>query len=206
MKKTAEKPMDVVFILDRSGSMSGSESDTIGGFNSYLKKNRKNNYLVTTVLFDDHYEKLYERKKIGEVEELDNETYYTRGCTALLDAVGKSIKLMEKKAKGKVVFVITTDGYENASREFKKEQIKEMITGHSDWEFMYIGADIDSYSEASSIGISASHTASYKKSKKGINILYDAVGTACKCCCKEMPLDDSWKKELDNYIKENKNS
>ena len=83
MKKTVEKPMDVVFILDRSGSMSGSESDTIGGFNSYLKKNRKNNYLVTTVLFDDHYEKLYERMKISEVEELNNETYYTRGCTAL---------------------------------------------------------------------------------------------------------------------------
>ncbi len=206
MKKTAEKPMDVVFILDRSGSMSGSESDTIGGFNSYLEKNRKNNYLVTTVLFDDHYEKLYERVKISEVEELNNETYYTRGCTALLDAVGKSIKLMEKKAKGKVMFVITTDGYENASREFRKEQIKEMITGHKDWEFMYIGADIDSYSEASSIGIRASHTASYKKSKEGINILYDAVGTACKCCCKEMPLDDSWKEKLDNYIKENKKS
>ena len=205
MKKTVEKPMDVVFILDRSGSMSGSESDTIGGFNSYLKKNRKNNYLVTTVLFDDHYEKLYERKKIGEVEELDNETYYTRGCTALLDAVGKSIKLMEKKAKGKVIFVITTDGYENASREFKKEQIKEMITGHSDWEFMYIGADIDSYREASSIGISASHTASYRKTKKGINILYEAVGTACKCCCNEMPLDNRWKEKLDSYIKENEN-
>jgi hypothetical protein len=205
MKKTAEKPMDVVFILDRSGSMSGSESDTIGGFNSYLKKNRKNNYLVTTVLFDDHYEKLYERMKISEVEELNNETYYTRGCTALLDAVGKSIKLMEKKAKGKVMFVITTDGYENASKEFKKEQVKEMITGHSDWEFMYIGADIDSYREASSIGISASHTANYRKSKKGINMLYDAVSVACECCCKKEPLDDGWKKKLDSYIKENEN-
>ncbi len=195
--------MDVVFILDRSGSMSGSESDTIGGFNSYLEKNRKNNYLVTTVLFDDHYEKLYERVKISEVEELNNETYYTRGCTALLDAVGKSIKLMEKKAKGKVMFVITTDGYENASREFKKEQIKEMITGHSDWEFMYIGADIDSYSEAGSLGIAKSHTASYRKSKKGIGMLYDAVGVACACCCREEPLGTSWKKKLDNYIKKN---
>ena len=204
MKKTAEKTMDVVFILDRSGSMGGSEADTIGGFNSYLKKNRKKDYLMTTVLFDHCYEKLYERKKISEVEELDDKTYYVRGSTALLDAVGKTIKQMEKKAKGKVMFVITTDGHENSSREFKKEQIKEMIEGHKEWEFMYIGADVDSYSEASSIGISASHTASYRKSKKGINMLYDAVSVACKCCCKEEPLDDGWKKELDNYIKENK--
>ena len=203
MKKSIEKQMDVVFILDRSGSMSGSEADTIGGFNSYLKKNRKKNYLVTTILFDDRYEKLYEQEKISEVEELDEKTYYVRGCTALLDAVGKTIKLMEKKAEGKVLFAITTDGYENASQEYTKEQIKEMITGHSDWEFMYIGADIDSYAEASAIGISASHTANYRKTKKGINMVYDAVAMACECCCKAEPLGDDWKKELDNYIKEN---
>ena len=203
MKKSTEKQMDVVFILDRSGSMGGSEADTIGGFNSYLKKNRKKNYLVTTILFDDRYEKLYEQEKISEVEELDEKTYYVRGCTALLDAVGKTIKLMEKKAKGTVLFAITTDGYENASREYTKEQIKEMITGHSDWEFMYIGADIDSYEEASAIGISADHTANYRKTKKGINMVYDAVGVACECCCKAEPLGDDWKKELDNYIKEN---
>jgi hypothetical protein len=204
MKKSIEKQMDVVFILDRSGSMGGSEADTIGGFNSYLKKNKSKNYLMTTVLFDDRYEMLYERKKISEVPELDDTTYFVRGCTALLDAVGKTIKLMEKKAKGKVLFAITTDGYENASREFKKEQIKEMITGHKDWEFMYIGADIDSYSEASSIGISASHTANYRKTKKGINLVYDAVGVACECCLKEEPVGNDWKEKLDNYIKENK--
>ena len=203
MKKTTEKQMDVVFILDRSGSMSGSEADTVGGFNSYLQKNRKKNYLVTTILFDDRYEKLYEQKKISDVEELDEETYFVRGGTALLDAVGKTIKLMEKKAKGKVLFVITTDGYENASREYTKEQIKEMITAHSDWEFMYIGADVDSYAEASAIGISANHTANYRKTKKGINLVYDAVGMACECCCKSVPLGDDWKKDLDNYIKAN---
>ena len=203
MKKTAEKQMDVVFILDRSGSMSGSEADTIGGFNSYLKKNRKKNYLVTTILFDDRYEKLYEQEKISEVEELDEETYFVRGSTALLDAVGKTIKLMEKKAKGKVLFAITTDGYENSSREYTKEQIKEMITGHSDWEFMYIGADVDSYAEASAIGISANHTANYRKTKKGINMVYDAVGMACECCVRDESLGSEWKKELDNYIKEN---
>ncbi len=203
MKKSTKKQMDVVFILDRSGSMGGSETDTIGGFNSYLQKNRTKDYLVTTVLFDNYYEKLYERKKISEVPELDEKTYFVRGCTALLDAVGKTIRLMEKKAKGKVLFVITTDGLENASREYTKEQIKEMITGHSDWEFMYIGADIDSYNEASAIGISADHTANYRKTKKGINMLYEAVGVACACCCREESLGSGWKKELDNYIKEN---
>ena len=204
MKKTTEKQMDVVFILDRSGSMGGSEADTIGGFNSYLKKNRKKDYLVTTILFDDRYEKLYEREPISEVEDLDEDTYFVRGCTALLDAVGKTIKLMERKAEGKVLFVITTDGYENASEIYTKEQVKEMITGHKEWEFMYIGADVDSYSEASSMGISASHTANYKKSKKGIGMLYDAVGVACSCCLEEKDIGTEWKKELDNYIKENK--
>ena len=204
MKKTTEKQMDVVFILDRSGSMGGSEADTIGGFNSYLKKNRKKDYLVTTILFDDRYEKLYEQEPISEVEDLDEDTYFVRGCTALLDAVGKTIKLMERKAEGKVLFVITTDGYENASEKYTKEQVKEMITGHKEWEFMYIGADVDSYSEASAIGISADHTANYKKSKKGINMLYDAVGVACSCCLAEKDIGTEWKKELDNYIKENK--
>lgn len=204
MKKTTEKQMDVVFILDRSGSMGGSEADTIGGFNSYLKKNRKKDYLVTTILFDDRYEKLYEQEPISEVEDLDEDTYFVRGCTALLDAVGKTIKLMERKAEGKVLFVITTDGYENASEKYTKEQVKEMITGHKEWEFMYIGADVDSYSEASAIGISADHTANYKKSKKGINMLYDAVGVACSCCLEEKDIGTEWKKELDNYIKENK--
>ena len=203
MKKTAEKQMDVVFILDRSGSMAGSEKDTIGGFNSYLKKNRKKDYLVTTVLFDDRYEKLYEQEPISEVEDLDEDTYFVRGSTALLDAVGKSIKLMERKAAGKVLFVITTDGYENSSEKYTKEQIKEMITGHTEWEFMYIGADVDSYREASSMGISVSHTASYKKSKKGINMVYDAVGVACSCCLKEKDIGTEWKKDLDAYIKSN---
>ena len=137
------------------------------------------------------------------MEELDEETYFVRGSTALLDAVGKTIKLMEKKAKGKVLFAITTDGYENSSREYTKEQIKEMITGRSDWEFMYIGADVDSYAEASAIGISANHTANYRKTKKGINMVYDAVGMACECCVRDESLGSEWKKELDNYIKEN---
>ena len=201
--KKIENVMDVVFLLDRSGSMAGSESDTIGGFNSYLNKNKKKDYLVTTILFDDKYEKLYERKKISEVNELDKETYYVRGCTALLDAIGKSIKLMDKKTKGKVLFVITTDGYENASREYNKEKIKEMIKGHKNYEFMYVGADIDSYSEATNIGIKRSNIANYKKSKKGIGILYDAVDMACESFACGSSIGTKWKKDLDSYIEEN---
>ena len=120
-----------------------------------------------------------------------------------MDAIGKSINLMDKKTKGKVLFVITTDGYENASHEYTKEKIKEMIKGHKNYEFMYIGADIDSYSEASNIGIKRSNIANYKKSKKGISVMYDAVDMACESFACGSSIGTKWKKDLDNYIEEN---
>lgn len=197
------KVMNVVFLLDRSGSMGGSESDTIGGFNSYIKNNKMKDYLVTTILFDDKYEELYVQKHISDVKDLTTKEYYVRGCTALLDAIGKTINIMDSKTKDKVLFVITTDGLENASHEFTKEKIKEMIEGHKNYEFMYIGADIDSYSEASNIGIKMSNVANYKKSKKGINMMFDAVAKASQEfeCCNS--IGSSWKEDLDNYINEN---
>ncbi len=195
--------MHVVFLLDRSGSMSGSESDTIGGFNSYIKKNKKKDYLVTTILFDDKYEKLYTAKHISDVAELTNKEYYVRGCTALLDALGKTINFMDHETKDKVLFVITTDGYENASHEFTKEKIKEMIKGHKNYEFMYIGADIDSYSEASNIGISRSNVANYRKSKKGINRMFDAVSMACEEYSCGSSIGSKWKESLDEYVSNN---
>ena len=115
---TKKKELDVVFLLDRSGSMQGSELDTIGGYNSYLSKQTKNkfNTKITTVLFDDQYEILHDRKDIKEVKDITEKEYYVRGCTALLDAIGKTINNLDKKVKdNKVLFVITTDGLENAS-------------------------------------------------------------------------------------------
>ena len=199
------KEQDIVFILDRSGSMAGIESDTIGGFNSFINKHKKNkNTRVTTVLFDDNYEVLYERKPIEEVSKLTPKEYYVRGCTALMDAIGKTISSLAKKIKNnKVLFVITTDGLENASREYSKEKVRKLIEKHSNWEFIYIGADIDSYSEASQIGIRTTNTANYSKSKRGVNTLFASVGKAFDCMCEEKALSSDWKKDLDNYIENN---
>ena len=164
MKK--KEIMDVVFILDRSGSMAGLEADTIGGYNNYIKDFKKKDAKITTVLFDDRYEMIYSRVDAKNSENLDEKKYFVRGSTALMDAIGKSIRFMEDEKAEKVMFIITTDGYENASKEFTKEQVKEMIKGHKTWEFMYIGADIDSYSEGEKIGIKTSNIANYEKSRK----------------------------------------
>ncbi|MCQ2977377.1 MAG: VWA domain-containing protein [archaeon] len=210
-KKTNKKvskteTLDVVYILDRSGSMSNIVSDTINGYNTYLSKQKNNNVKLTTVLFDDKYELLTDRIDISKVNELNSDTYYTRGCTALYDAIGKTISYLDTKKPKKVLFIINTDGLENASIEYDKDKVKNLITKHNDWEFMYIGANIDSYYEASSIGIKASNTANYKKDSKGTKILYEALD-----CCTEMlcaknfkKLDASWKENLEDYLEKNK--
>lgn len=199
-----KKVMDVVFLLDRSGSMKGTEKDTIGGYNSYINSFKNENAKITTILFDNKYEMITERKDVKEVSELTEKEYYVRGTTALLDAIGNSIKFMDDKKADKVMFIITTDGYENASHNYTKEQIKEMIQGHSNWEFMYIGADIDSYSEGNSIGIKSSNIANYKKDSKGISKMFSAISMASKNYCEENYVKSSWKNDLENYINENK--
>lgn len=199
-----KKVMDVVFLLDRSGSMRGTEKDTIGGYNSYINSFKNENAKITTILFDNKYEMITERKDVKEVSELTKKEYYVRGSTALLDAIGNSIKFMDDKKADKVMFIITTDGYENASHNYTKEQIKEMIQGHSNWEFMYIGADIDSYSEGNSIGIKSSNIANYKKDSKGISKMFSAISMASKNYCEENYVKSSWKNDLENYINENK--
>ena len=193
--------LDLIFVMDRSGSMSGSEEDTIGGFNSFIQreKDKNLNTHVTTVLFDDQYEVLYKRKPINEVTELTGQEYWVRGCTALLDAIGMTITTLEKEIDNPVLFVIMTDGLENSSREFSKEQIRNLIGNHK-WEFIYIGADIDSYSEAGHLGIRKSRVANYRKTKEGFNEVFTSVSDASEHLRAYHTLDESaWNKCLKKY-------
>ncbi|WP_296858888.1 vWA domain-containing protein [uncultured Methanobrevibacter sp.] len=201
MDKKPNDEMDIIFIMDRSGSMTGFSEDTIGGFNSFIEKEKDKdiNTYVTTILFDNDYEILYERKEINKVEKLTEKEYWPRGSTALLDAIGKTITSFERKIDGKALVVIMTDGYENASVEFSKKQIKEMIDKH-DWEFIYLGAEIDSYSEASQFGFSKSRIANYDRSAKAVDEVFTSVVHARDMMVEDMSLDNaSWKKELNKY-------
>lgn len=195
MKKKTE--MDLVFLLDRSGSMRGLESDTIGGYNSLLESQKNNNVKVTTILFDHQYEILTNRIDIKEAKKLDDQTYFVRGCTALLDAIGKTIEELDKQNPKKVLFVITTDGEENASQKYNKNKIRELIKGHNNWEFMYIGADIDSYKEGSLIGIQTKNIANYQKGKEGIKKLFKTLEKTSKVFYDEDIIVEDWKKDLE---------
>jgi uncharacterized protein YegL len=178
---------EIIFLLDRSGSMSGLERDTIGGFNAFIDKQREleGETLVTAVLFDDKYEILWNGMNASDVK-LTNREYFVRGSTALLDAVGKTVievglrlsKTKEEEKPGKIIFVITTDGQENASREFTYEKIRELITHQQErynWEFIFLGANLDASKEADSIGISSSNAYSFEASKAGVKEMYNMV-------------------------------
>ena len=203
------KKLDVVFILDKSGSMGGSEESTISSFNEYLEKERKNDFQTTisTILFSDDYTFLYKRVPVEKVHKLTNEDYFVGGCTALYDALGNTISFMNHEDTDKVLFIIITDGYENASREFDKKTIRRMIQKHSDWEFVYIGADIDSYATGGEIGICEDNIANFKKDRKGLSKLFRAVGDfECAMMDEERStIGTHWKKDLDDYLEKNKN-
>ena len=197
--ENVENEMDIIFLLDRSGSMYGSEKDTIGGFNSIIKEQKQNevNAKVTTILFDHGYDVLYKRKNLFDVDELTEKEYHVRGSTALLDAIGRTIITMQKEISGKVLFVITTDGYENSSVEFTKTQIKNLIT-NSKWEFIFLGADIDSYGEAAKIGINHDRVANYRKTADGIDDMCTSISKATTMLYEKNDIDLSWKEDLED--------
>lgn len=195
-----EEEMDLFFILDRSGSMGGSERDTINRFNAFIEKQavKNQNIRVTTILFDDEYQVLYSRKPISEVKPLTEKEYNVRGCTALLDSIGKTVNSYKNRV-GSAMCIITSDGYENSSREFNRDQIRRIIE-KSGWEFVFIGADIDSYAEASRIGIRKSRVANYNKTAEGHKEMYDACNMITDRYYRKRDLKDNnedWKERLD---------
>lgn len=180
---------ELVFILDRSGSMNKLTEDTIGGFNAMIEKQgqEQQDALVTTVLFDSVVERIHDRIPLEEVPELTDAVYFTRGCTALLDAVGSTIRHIarihkyarEEDRPQKTLFIITTDGLENASRRYDYETVRRMINHEQEkygWEFIFLGADIDVAKEAKRMGIRSDRAVSYRKSKKGLGDLYTMAG------------------------------
>ena len=175
---------DLVFILDRSGSMSGLESDTVGGFNSMIEKQKKQNdpCYVSTVLFNDVSEVLYDRVKLGDVQKMNENQYYVRGCTALMDAIGGAIHhignihkyIRNEDVPAHTMFVIMTDGMENASRRYSSEQVKQMIERQKEkygWEFLFIGANIDAVETAARYGIGADRAVNYNADEKGTRLI-----------------------------------
>ena len=209
---------EVVFILDRSGSMSGLEDDTIGGFNSILKKQREEDgdANVTTILFDDEIEMLHKRVNIKEIKNITSNDYYVRGCTALLDAIGYSINFMINVAKNKneekaknVLFIITTDGHENASREYSYEKVKKMITYQKEkynWKFLFLGANIAAISTAKNFGISKEFASNYVSDEVGTKLTYEVMNDAISGCRKCGTIDTNWKNRVEQDYEIRKNN
>lgn len=201
---------ELVFILDRSGSMSGLESDTIGGYNGLLDKQRNEvgEAVITTVLFDDKYELLHDRINVKGVAPITNKDYFVRGMTALLDAVGKTIVKIESaqahttedERPEKTLVVITTDGMENASREFTKNKVKEMVERmqkNHGWEFIFLGANIDSVKTAGGIGIRADRTANYHADSIGTAQNFCTVSAVASNLRASRSVNKDWKHDID---------
>lgn len=206
---------ELVFILDRSGSMAGLESDTIGGFNSMIQKQKKEDgeCFVSTVLFDNESEVLHDRIKLDDVPEMTDDDYIVRGCTALIDAIGDAIHHIgniHKYARPEDVpentmFVITTDGMENASHRYNSEEVKKMIERQKEefgWEFLFIGANIDAVETAARYGIGSDRAVNYNSDSKGTEILYASVTNAVSRVRARMSLDADWCEEINADFKE----
>ena len=204
---------ELVFILDRSGSMSGLESDTIGGFYSIIEKQKKEEgaAVVSTVLFDNESTVIHDRLPLDKVPRMTEKQYFTRGCTALLDAVGGAIHHIGNVHKyarkedipEKTLFVITTDGYENASRRYDYDKVRKMIERQKDkysWEFLFLGANIDAAAEAKRFGISADRAVNYKCDEEGTALNYEVISEAVCSVRACRPLGSDWKKRIDEDV------
>lgn len=205
---------EIIFILDRSGSMHGLERDTIGGYNAFLESQKKvdGRARLTTVLFDDQYELLYSGRDIQDIRPMTEREYFTRGSTALLDAIGKTIvevgrrlkETPEEQRPSKVLFMITTDGYENASRKYSYKTINEMITLQQEkynWEFIFMGANIDAAEEAVNLGIDPNHAKNLNGGAEGVQMAYEAAQVLTTAFRNSDGDDDTWKSEFMKKIK-----
>ena len=205
---------EIVFILDRSGSMAGLEEDTIGGFNSMIRKQmgEEGDAYISTVLFDNHTEVIHDRVDIRKIQPMARKDYYVRGCTALLDAVGKAIHHIgnihkyarEEDRPEKTVFVITTDGMENASREYSYDRVRMMIQRQQNkygWEFIFLGANIDAAREAARFGITEDRAVNYHADCQGTAVIYEAVSEAVCSVRASKPMSDAWRRKVDEDYK-----
>ncbi len=209
INKSENNITELVFILDRSGSMAGLESDTIGGFNAMLEKQKKQDglCLVSTVLFDNQSQLIHDRVRLEELRPMTAEDYQVGGCTALLDAVGDAIchiGTVHRYARPEdlpahTVFVITTDGMENASHKYSLRELRRMIEEKQEaagWEFLFIGANIDAIRTAGSFGIQADRAVNYRADRKGTRVLYECVGKAVGSIRANAPMKADWSQDI----------
>jgi len=201
---------ELVFILDKSGSMHGLEKDTIGGFNAMLDKQKQEEGLayVTTILFDNRMQTLHDRIKLQTVPNLTEKDYQVGGSTALLDAVGNTIEHISNIHKyarpedvpAHTIFIITTDGHENASRQFGYSDIKKQIEQKKElgWEFIFLGANIDAVTEGAKMGISAERSVGYVSDSIGTNVLYESISEPLSAMRRNEKINKSWRKRLDD--------
>lgn len=205
---------EVVFILDRSGSMAGLEKDTIGGYNAMLEKQKREegDAYISTVLFDDKSDVIHVRVKLNEVRPLTEEQYFVRGCTALLDAIGGAIHHIgnvhkyarEEDRPEHTIFIITTDGMENSSRHYSYEKVKHMVERQKrmfGWEFLFIGANIDAVREAGKFGIDEDRATNYVCDEEGTSLNYEAMNNAISSVRCARPLTEDWKAEIEADFK-----
>lgn len=212
--KNTNNTTELVFILDRSGSMAGLEADTIGGFNSMIEKQKKQDgkCYVSTVLFDDSIEVIHDRAELSSVRKMTTQDYFVGGCTALIDAIGSSIRHIaniHKYARPEDVpqntmFVITTDGMENASRQFSSDEVKRMIKKEKEkygWEFIFIGANIDAVETAKQFGIGSDRAVNYHADSKGTEVLYNTVSQVVSNVRMCAPMQTNWSDNINKDFK-----